>query len=115
MNAEKDEVGRFSWQEKTSFRILYSTMMKREDYWTDPEKFDPVRFYKVEESDKYLLEKQNIKNSFTIFGGGIRICPGRKLAMMEIKYLLFSIYRKYDVVMADINAPLKYKSGIATN
>ena len=86
--------------------------MKREDYWTDPENFDPNRFYKIEESDKYTLEKQNIKNSFTIFGEGIRNCPGRKLAMIELKCLLASIYRKYNVELLDINAPLKYISTI---
>jgi cytochrome P450 len=115
MNIVKDEIGGFSWPEKTSFRILYSAIMKRNDYWTNPEKFDPDRFYKVEESDKYLLEKQQIKNSFTMFGFGIRICPGKKLAMIELKYLLSSIYRKYDVEMADINAPLKYKSSISSS
>ena len=56
VNLEKDEIGGFSWPEKTQFQILYSAIMKRKDYWTDPEKFDPDRFYKVEESDKYLLE-----------------------------------------------------------
>src|SRR5204862_8260908 len=94
--------------------MLYSAIMKRKDYWTDPEKFDPDRFYKVEESDKYLFVKQYVKNSFTIFGGGIRICPGKKLAMIELKCLLSSIYRKYDIEMMDMNAPLKYRSGILT-
>src|SRR3954471_4681756 len=84
---------------RTSFQMLYSAIMMRKGYWTDPEKFDPDRFYKVKESDKYLLEKQHDKNSFTIFGDGIRICPGRKLAMIELECLLASIYRKYDVEM----------------
>ena len=79
-------------------------------YWTEPGKFDPDRIYKVEESDKYLLEKQKIKSSFSIFGDGIRICLERKLAMIELKYLFASIYRKHDVDLADISAPLKYKS-----
>ena len=65
MNVEKDEVGGFIWPEETSFQILYSAILKRKDYWTDPEKFDPDRFYKIEESDKYLLEKQHAKNSFS--------------------------------------------------
>ena len=114
VNIEKDEIGGFNWPEKTSFRMLYSAIMKRKDYWTDPVNFDPDRFYKIEENDKYLLEKQHVKNSFTIFGGGIRICPGRKLAMIELKCLLSLIYRKYDIELADINAPLKYKSAFST-
>ncbi|GBC04536.1 hypothetical protein RclHR1_05720009 [Rhizophagus clarus] len=114
VNIEKDSVGGFSWPEKTSFSILYCAIMKRKDYWTDPEKFDPDRFYKIEESDKYLLEKRHVKTTFSIFGGGIRICPGRKLAMIELKFLLASIYRKYDIEMVDPNAPLNYDSGILT-
>ena len=110
VNVEKDDVGGFTWPVNTTFQMLYSAISMHNDHWTDPEKFDPDRFYKVEESDKYLLEKQKVKNSFNIFGGGIRICPGRKLAMIELKCLLASIYRKYDVEMVDINAPLKYKS-----
>jgi cytochrome P450 len=110
MNIETDNIGGYNWSKGTSFYMLYSAIMKREDYWTDPEKFDPNRFYKVEESDKYLFEKQNIKNSFNMFGEGIRICPGRKLAMIELKCLLASIYRKYDIELVDMNAPLKYRS-----
>jgi cytochrome P450 len=113
-NAEKDEVGGFNWPERTSFITLNHVIMKRKDYWTDPEKFDPDRFYKIEESDKYLLEKQHVKSSFTMFGGGTRICPGRKLAIIELKCLLSLIYRKYDIELADMNAPLKYKCSIIT-
>ena len=114
VNVEKDTVGGFNWPEETPFQILYCVMMKRKDYWTDPEKFDPYRFYKIEESDKYLLEKQHAKTAYSLFGGGIRICPGRKLAIVELKCLLSSIYRKYDIEMADKNAPLNYNSGILT-
>ncbi|CAB5183205.1 unnamed protein product [Rhizophagus irregularis] len=114
VNVEKDTVGGYTWPEETQFQILYSAIMRRKDYWTDPEKFDPDRFYKVEESDKYLPEKQHIKTSYTLFGDGIRICPGRKLAMIELKFLLSSIYRKYDIEMADQNAPLNYFSGLLT-
>jgi cytochrome P450 len=110
VNAEKDEVGGFIWPERTSFHILYSAMFKSQNYWTNPEKFDPDRFYKIEESDKYLLEKQHAKDAFTLFGSGIRICPGRKLAMIELKSLLALIYRKYDIELADMNAPLKYEN-----
>ncbi|CAB4431637.1 unnamed protein product [Rhizophagus irregularis] len=112
VNLEKDEVGGINWPEKTSFQMHYGAIMKNKNYWTDPEKFDPDRFYKVEESDKYLLEKQHIKDSFTIWGGGIRICPGRKLAMIVLKCLVSLIYRKYDIVIADVNEPFKCRSGL---
>jgi len=115
VSAEKDEIGGFIWPEGTSFFVLYSAMMKRKDYWTEPEKFDPDRFYKVEESDKYLLEKKHGKNTFTLFGGGIRVCPGRKLAMIQLKCLLSMIYRKYDIELVDMNAPLKYRCGLLIN
>ncbi|RIA94405.1 cytochrome P450 [Glomus cerebriforme] len=114
VNTEKDMVGGFNWPEETSFMILYSALMKRKEYWTDPEKFDPDRFYKIDENDKYSLEKTHVKKSFTIFGGGIRICPGRKLAMIELKCLLALIYKKYDLEMADINEPLHYVPGMIT-
>jgi cytochrome P450 len=110
MNAEKDEVGGFIWPERTAFNILYSAMFKSQNYWTNPEKFDPDRFYKIEESDKYLLEKQHAKNAFTFFGSGIRMCPGRKLAMIELKSFIALIYRKYDIELVDMNAPLKYEN-----
>src|SRR5436305_15258860 len=83
--------------------------MRRKDYWNEPEKIYPDRFYKTYESYKYLLEKQHFKNSFIMWGGGVRICPGRKLAMIELKCLLASIYRKYDIELIDTNAPVKYK------
>jgi len=111
-NNERDTVGGYSWPEKTAFSMLYFVMMKRKDYWTDPEKFDPDRFYKIDESDKYLLEKRYAKTAFSLFGGGIRICPGKKLAMIELKCLLALIYRKYDIELADPNAPLNYITGL---
>ncbi|RIA80010.1 cytochrome P450 [Glomus cerebriforme] len=108
VNVENDEVGGFNWPGNTSFSIFYYAMLRHKNYWTDPEKFNPDRFYNIEESDKYLLEKQHVKNSFSMFGGGIRICPGRKLAMIELKCLLASIFRKYDLELVDKNAPLNY-------
>ena len=110
VNVKDDIVGGYNWSEGTSFQVLISAVMKHKDHWTDPEKFDPDRFYKMEESDKYLLERQDVKNSFIMWGGGIRMCPGRKLVMIELKCLLASIYRKYDIELTDMNAPLKYKA-----
>ena len=113
VSTESDNVGGYEWPEGSVFHMYFGSIMKSKDYWTDPEKFDPDRFYKLEESDKdkYLLEKQKMKNTYSMFGGGIRMCPGRKLAMIELKCLITLIYRNYDIDLADINAPIKYESG----
>ncbi|PKC70183.1 cytochrome P450, partial [Rhizophagus irregularis] len=46
ISAQNDNVGGYDWPEGTTFQILASAIMKHEDYWTEPEKFDPDRFYK---------------------------------------------------------------------
>ncbi|CAG8746706.1 14685_t:CDS:2 [Cetraspora pellucida] len=111
VSTESDNVGGYEWPEGTVFQMYFGSIMKSKNYWTDPEKFDPDRFYKVEESDKYLLEKKKIQNTYSMFGGGIRMCPGRKLAIIELKCLMTLIYRNYDIDLVDINAPLKRDSG----
>ncbi|CAB5191623.1 cytochrome P450 [Rhizophagus irregularis DAOM 181602=DAOM 197198] len=111
ISAQNDNVGGYDWPEGTTFQILASAIMKHEDYWTEPEKFDPDRFYKVEEGDKYLLEKKKIKNTFQMFGGGVRICPGKKLAIIKLKCLLILTYRKYDIELVDKNSPLQHQDG----
>ena len=45
--------------------------------------------------------REIVKNSFIPFGGGIRICPGRHMAMVVLKTLLILLYRKYDVELVD--------------
>ncbi|GET03022.1 cytochrome P450 [Rhizophagus clarus] len=85
LNVVNDKVGELNWPKGTAFQMLLSVIMKDKNYWTEPEKFDPDRFYKIEENNKYSLEKENMTNTFHMFGGGIRICPGKKLAIIEIK------------------------------
>ncbi|RHZ83669.1 hypothetical protein Glove_89g60 [Diversispora epigaea] len=77
-------------------------------YWKDPEKFIPERFYEPQE-----IEKQH-ENSFLMFGGGPRICPGRKIAMIGLKALIALVYRKFDVELADMQAPLNVETSTIT-
>ena len=66
-------------------------------YWKDPEKFITERFYEPQE-----IQNQH-KNSFSMFGGGPRMCLGRKIIIIELKTLV-SLYRKFDVELVDMQA-----------
>ncbi|CAG8555582.1 4611_t:CDS:1, partial [Ambispora gerdemannii] len=68
-------------------------------HWQDPEKFIPERFLK----GKDAIEK----NSFIPFGGGVRLCPGRFVAMAALKVLTVSLFGKYEVELVHPNQPVK--------
>jgi len=100
------EIAGYNWPTGTIFHMNFAAINKHKDHWDDPEKFDPERFMKKDENRH--------KYAFNMWGGGIRICPGRKLAMIELKLLTTLVYRKYDVELIDMNAPLKVKSMMLT-
>ncbi|CAI2170881.1 3493_t:CDS:2 [Funneliformis geosporum] len=103
---EPDEVAGYNWPAGTIFHINAVSIHKHNDYWEEPEKFNPDRWMvKGFEPKKY---------SFIMFGGGLRICPGRKLAMIELICLMALIYRKYEVDLVDKKSPLKTVSTALT-
>ena len=76
------------------------------DYLDEPDKFNP---------DRWMTEGfEPKKNSFIVFGGGLRICPGRKLAIVELICLMVLLFRKYEIDLVDMEAPLKTKSFLLT-
>ena len=95
-----DEVAGYKWPADTQFQVYSRGINNNPLYWEEPDKFNPDRFI-----DNQVTERQQ-KNSFMMFGGGLRMCPGRKIAIIETKALLALIYRKFDVQLADMNAPL---------
>ncbi|GBB86620.1 hypothetical protein RclHR1_01300005 [Rhizophagus clarus] len=101
-----DEVAGYKWPAGTTFHLNLAAINKNKAHWEDPEKIDPERFMKKDE--------KRHKCAFNMWGGGPRICPGRKLAMIELKLLIALIYRKYDVELVDMNAPLKTESSAIT-
>ena len=75
--------------------------------YLDPRKFDPDRFY---------LTKDGVRQhpfSFIPFSGGPRNCIGQKYAMMEMKTVLLSMLRKFqlttDVLREEFDATLRHE------
>ncbi|MEM7595946.1 MAG: cytochrome P450, partial [Cyanobacteria bacterium P01_A01_bin.83] len=67
-----------------------------EDLYPDSQQFRPERF----------LERQYTPYEFLPFGGGVRLCLGYALAMLEMKLVIASIVSKYNLELAD-NKPIK--------
>jgi cytochrome P450 len=62
---------------------------RSEDHWTDPMKFDPLRFSPSREEHKKHLYQ------WVPFGGGAHLCIGNTFAIMLIKIILHKLLRKY--------------------
>ena len=95
VSTEESVIGGYHFDANTSFFIYHEKIHKSPDTWKDPDQFIPERFLK--ESNNEI-----VKNSFVPFGGGVRICPGRHAAMIELKTLLILLFRKYNVELVDM-------------
>ena len=70
-------------------------------HWSNPKEFNPDRFL---EPNSHSIDRYSLQ----IFGGGVRICPGRHLAMTELKTIVALIFRKYDPELATPDTVPKY-------
>jgi cytochrome P450 len=67
--------------------------------WTEPEKYDPWRFYNKRKAEEDAGRHQFVTLSKDVmsFGYGRHACPGRFFAANEIKLIMIEVLRKYDV------------------
>jgi cytochrome P450 len=72
------------------FASIYLTH-RREDLYPEPLQFKPERF----------LERQFSPYEYVSFGGGSRRCIGLALAQLEMKLVLATILRDFDLVLAE--------------
>ncbi|PKK77505.1 cytochrome P450 [Rhizophagus irregularis] len=98
-----DEIAGYQWPADTSFLINVKAIHNNEDYWEEPNKFNPDRWMNESFEPK--------KNSYIVFGGGLRSCPGRKLAIVKLVCLMALLFRKYEIDLVDMNSPIKTISG----
>ncbi|MBI1295590.1 cytochrome P450 [bacterium] len=59
-------------------------------YWSEPERFDPLRFFEGTEAD-------GKSTAYFPFGMGPRVCIGNRFATMEALLILFLTLRRYRV------------------
>lgn len=88
-------------QRGTNMLIPVHGLQADERYWENPEIFDPERF----SPDN---KQKHEKFAFLPFGEGPRICPGMRMAQMQIKACLATLLRKYSLELSPkTQVPLK--------
>lgn len=75
---------------------------QREDLYPEPHKFKPERF----------LEKQFSPYEFMPFGGGVRRCMGEALAMFELKLVLATIIKNYQLELGETKPVKPQRRGV---
>ncbi|RHZ78363.1 hypothetical protein Glove_165g25 [Diversispora epigaea] len=86
-NSVPEVIGSYKWSKGTCFGLNFDGIQKQKSFWKDPEKFNPDRF----------MDNPDSKKKVYMFGGSLRSCPGRNLAMVGLKATLVMLYRKYDI------------------
>ena len=96
----EDVVAGRVWPEGTQYIINIHGMNNSEEYWDEPQKFNPDRWLNNAKSEKLMPH--------VVFGGGRRVCPGRKLSYIELKCMIALIYHKLDIELMDDSVKTKF-------
>lgn len=93
VEANRDvRIGPLALRRGQSVVILARAIAMREADFADAERFNPERWLKTEGE-----RRQATTRAFMPFGSGPRLCPGRSLALLEMKAVLIMIARHFDV------------------
>lgn len=91
LTVKDDQFGGFTYPAGTSILTYFYGMHRHQDYWENPEKFNPERFLTPEGAIN-----KNVKNYFP-FGAGPRMCIGNNFAMAEISFILHAIFNAFEI------------------
>ncbi|XP_058976945.1 probable cytochrome P450 4s3 [Musca domestica] len=86
------QVGQITVPKGASVSILSYMVHRDEQYYPEPEKFDPSRYFKN--------EKDLHPFSFVAFSAGPRNCIGQKFAVLELKCSLSHLLRNFEFLPA---------------
>lgn len=80
---------------KKGHRLVMQTRIgaMKDDYFTDAEQFNPNRWLLASRCPMHNTD------AFMPFGAGPRFCPGRNLALLEMKMILSMLYKNFTVEM----------------
>jgi cytochrome P450 len=89
--AVKDfEFGGFRFKAGTYVGISPGYTHRMEEYWPDPDRFDPMRFDPEQAKSRH-------KYAWVPFGGGAHMCLGLHFAYMQIKILMWHMLRTHRI------------------
>jgi len=109
LSLEEDECNGVKIPKNTQVLLSYYEMHRHQDYWSDPEKFDPDRFCSE--------NKKEHSASYFPFGAGPRMCIGNNFAMYEMILTLAEMVKNYElepVSEIEINPLITLKPKSAT-
>ena len=87
----------------TVILMLTRRLATREEHFGDAARFEPERWL-VDDADR---ARPHDTSNFLPFGAGPRFCPGRNLAMLQIRSVLAMLCRNFDVELAHPGRPIK--------
>ncbi|MCY4305839.1 MAG: cytochrome P450 [Aestuariivita sp.] len=87
------EIHGYKISEGTTLILLTRHMAMQEVNFGDAKSFDPTRWLTLKREQKLPHDRR----SFAPFGSGPRICPGRNLALLQIRVVLAMLCRNYDL------------------
>ncbi|CAG8495653.1 11057_t:CDS:2 [Paraglomus brasilianum] len=107
--AERDDtIGGYPIKGGQQIIVSFAGIQHHPKHWPNPKQFNPDRFL---EPNASKIEK----HALPMFGGGLRICPGRHMAMAELKVVIAMIFRKYDLELATADTELKFKCDLVNH
>ena len=71
----------------------YRPAALKNEFFTDAHKFNPSRWLKESRCPVHNMD------AFAAFGGGPRYCPGRNLAILEIRMVIAMLFKNFNVEM----------------
>jgi cytochrome P450 len=88
------EFGGYTIPAGTPVGINIHMVHHMEEYWPEPEKFDPMRFTPE-------AVKARHKYAWVPFGGGAHMCLGLHFAYMQVKILMSQLLQRYSIEIAE--------------